>query len=115
MDSSVEIAVVDNAYKVQKSSGWVIFHSDLGVQYTSLEFTNRLKKYGMKAFNSRKGCPYDNSCIEPFHSILKKKQVNNVKYLNYESAKLDLFIFIEGWYNRKRIYRSILSVILLHK
>ena len=107
MDSSVAIAALDNAYKTQKPSDSVIFHSDLGVQYTSTEFINRLKKYRMKASNSRKGCPYDNACIESFHSILKKEQVNNVQYLDYESAKLDLFIFIESWYNRKRIHSSL--------
>lgn len=107
MDSSVAIAALENAYKTQNPSDSVIFHSDLGVQYTSEEFINRLKKYRMKASNSRKGCPYDNACIESFHSILKKEQVNNVQYLDYESAKLDLFIFIESWYNRKRIHSSL--------
>lgn len=107
MDSSVVIAALDNAYKIQKPTESLIFHSDLGVQYTSTEFINRLKKYRMKASNSRKACPYDNACIESFHSILKKEQVNNVQYYDYESAKLDLFIFIESWYNRKRIHSSI--------
>ena len=107
IDSSVAIAALDNAYKIQKPVGSVIFHSDLGVQYTSTEFINRIKKYRMKSSNSRKGCPYDNACIESFHSILKKEQVNNVQYLDFESAKLDLFIFIEAWYNRKRIHGSI--------
>ena len=107
IDSSVAIAALDNAYRLQQPVGSVIFHSDLGVQYTSTEFTNRLKKYRMKSSNSRKGCPYDNACIESFHSILKKEQVNNVQYLDFESAKLDLFIFIESWYNRKRIHGSI--------
>jgi Transposase and inactivated derivatives len=107
MDSSVAIAALDNAYRIQQPIGSVIFHSDLGVQYTSTEFINRLKKYRMKSSNSRKGCPYDNACIESFHSILKKEQVNNVQYYDYESAKLDLFVFIESWYNRKRIHGSI--------
>lgn len=107
MDSSVAIAALDNAYMIQQPIGSVIFHSDLGVQYTSTEFINRLKKYRMKSSNSRKGCPYDNACIESFHSILKKEQVNNVQYYDYESAKLDLFVFIESWYNRKRIHGSI--------
>ena len=107
IDSSVAIAALDNAYILQQPVGSVIFHSDLGVQYTSTDFLNRLKKYRMKSSNSRKGCPYDNACIESFHSILKKEQVNNVQYLDFESAKLDLFIFIESWYNRKRIHGSI--------
>lgn len=107
MNSAVAIAALENAYNIQQPSGSVIFHSDLGVQYTSSEFTNKLKEYGMKSSNSKKGCPYDNACIESFHSILKKEQVNNVIYYDYESAKLDLFMFIEGWYNRKRIHGSI--------
>ncbi|MDQ0162559.1 transposase InsO family protein [Bacillus alveayuensis] len=55
----------------------------------------------------RKGCPYDNNCIESFHAILKKEEVNHVQYLDYESARLALFRYIEGWYNRKRIHGSI--------
>lgn len=108
MDSSVVIEALDNAYMLQQpAADTVIFHSDLGVQYTSDDFLKRLKKYKIKSSNSRKGCPYDNACIESFHSILKKEQVNNVNYYDYESAKLDLFIFIESWYNRKRIHGSI--------
>jgi transposase InsO family protein len=33
--------------------------------------------------------------------------VHQVKYLDYESAKLALFQYIEGWYNRKRIHGQI--------
>ena len=54
MDSSVAIAALENAYKTQNPSDSVIFHSDLGVQYTSEEFINRLKKYRMKASNERR-------------------------------------------------------------
>ena len=56
---------------------------------------------------SYKGSPYDNACIESFHSILKKEEVNHVKYIDYKSAKQALFQYIEGWYNRKRIHGSI--------
>ncbi|GKU24326.1 transposase [Clostridium folliculivorans] len=107
MDAAVAIAALNNAYYIQKPIGSVIFHSDLGTQYTSSEFINTAQKYKIQLSNSRKGCPYDNACIESFHSILKKERVNRVKYYDYESAKLDLFIFIESWYNRKRIHGSI--------
>lgn len=46
--------------------------------------------------------------LNHFHAILKKEEVNNVQYLNYESAKIALFPHIEGWYNhRKRIHGSL--------
>ncbi len=112
MDASVAIAALDNAYTLQQPVGSAIFHSDLVVQYTSTEFLNRLKKYRMKSSNSRKGHNYDNACIESFHSILKKEQVNNVQYFDFESAKLDLFIFIHGTTVKEFMARL---VILLHK
>lgn len=61
----------------------------------------------MKQSFSRKGCPYDNACIESFHAILKKEEIHHVKYLDFQEAKWTLFQYIEGWYNRKRIHGSI--------
>ncbi|WP_141705361.1 integrase core domain-containing protein, partial [Vulcanibacillus modesticaldus] len=51
--------------------------------------------------------PYDNACIESFHAILKKEEVNHVQYLDYYSAKIAIFQYIEGWYNRRRIHSAL--------
>lgn len=107
MDTSLVISALDNAYKAQRPMGNVIFHTDLGTQYTSDKFIEVLKKYNFIPSYSRKGCPYDNACIESFHSILKKEEVNQVKYYDFNSARLALFQFIESWYNRRRIHSSI--------
>lgn len=107
MDTTLIIAALKNAYKTQKPNGSVIFHSDLGTQYTSDAYTRQLLKYNMTASYSGKGCPYDNACIESFHSILKKEEVNRVIYYDYAAARLELFKYIEGWYNRERIHGSI--------
>ena len=56
---------------------------------------------------SRKGCPYDNSYIESFHSILKKEEVNLKKYKDFKDAYNAIFEFIEAWYNRERIHSSL--------
>lgn len=34
--------------------------------------------------------------MESFHAVLKKEEVNHVRYLDFESAKLALFQYIEG-------------------
>ncbi|MFR8041177.1 MULTISPECIES: IS3 family transposase [Clostridium] len=107
MDTNLIIKALKNAYETQTPSGSVIFHSDLGTQYTSEAYADQLKKYNMTASFSRKGCPYDNACIESFHSILKKEEVNRVIYYDYSTARLELFKYIEGWYNRERIHGSI--------
>jgi putative transposase len=56
---------------------------------------------------SRKGCPYDNASTHSFHATLKKEEVYLSKYDSFETARIALFQFIEGWYNRKRIHGSI--------
>lgn len=98
---------LENAIKSQEPLEGLIVHTDLGTQYTSEAFQNQLKSHGMIASFSRKGCPYDNACIESFHATLKKEEVYRNRYLNFETAKLSLFQYIERWYNRKRIHGAI--------
>ncbi|MCM3742471.1 IS3 family transposase [Oceanobacillus luteolus] len=98
---------LENAYVTQKPNDGVIFHSDLGSQYTSDAFTEKIQDYKMTHSFSHKGSPYDNACIESFHAILKKEEVNHVQYLDFNAARVELFKYIEGWYNRKRIHGSI--------
>ena len=45
--------------------------------------------------------------MESFNAILKKEEVNLHEYETFEEARLAIFEFIEGWYNRKRIHSSI--------
>lgn len=98
---------LENAYVTQKPGDGVIFHSDLGSQYTSDDFAQMIQSFKMTHSFSYKGSPYDNACIESFHAILKKEEVNHVQYFDYESAKIALFQYIEGWYNRNRIHGSL--------
>lgn len=107
MTTELVIKALENACSTQKPSKGLIFHSDLGSQYTSDDFAELIKKYKMKHSFSYKGSPYDNACIESFHAILKKEEVNHVQYYDFYSAKIALFKYIESWYNRKRIHGSL--------
>ncbi|WLR41215.1 IS3 family transposase [Bacillus carboniphilus] len=107
MTTDLVTKALDHAYETQFPKKELIFHSDLGSQYTSEEFAESIRSKGIKHSFSRKGCPYDHACIESFHAILKKEEVHQVKYLNYQSANMALFQYIEGWYNRKRIHGGI--------
>ena len=80
----------------------IVLHSDLGSRYTSEEFEKYLQDQGMLHSFSRKGNPYDNACIESFHSVLKKEEVYTTTYYTFEEAKSALFEYIESFYNRKR-------------
>ena len=55
--------------------------------------------------SSAKGCPYDNSCIEPFHATIKKECIYaeaNVGYKYFQTYYDSVFKYIEGFYNSRR-------------
>lgn len=107
MTTDLVVKALNNAYETQNPDEGLILHTDLGSQYTSEEFEKCVQSKGIKHSFSHKGCPYDNACIESFHAILKKEEIHHVIYMDYQSAKISLFQYIEGWYNRKRIHGSI--------
>lgn len=107
MTVDLVIKSLENACLNVKSTKGIILHTDLGTQYTSQKFQELISKKGIIHSFSRKGNPYDNACIESFHSILKKEEVNHNKYYDFKTASRAIFEFIESWYNRKRIHSSI--------
>lgn len=80
----------------------VLFHSDRGVQYASSLFRDHLKKVNAIQSMSRKGNCWDNAVAENFFKTLKSELVKEAKFQHYMGAQLELFEFIEIWYNRKR-------------
>ncbi len=85
----------------------IIFHSDRGVQYSSATFSEMLRNNGIQASMSRSGCPYDNSCVEGFFASLKKQCIYKRKYNTMKEVEKDLFEYIEIFYNRKRLHRTL--------
>jgi transposase InsO family protein len=82
----------------------IVFHSDRGVQYASHEFRELLKDKPVQQSMSRKGNCWDNAVMENFFKILKSETGYNTVYSSMETAKRELFEFIEIWYNRQRIH-----------
>ncbi len=76
-------------------------------QFTSNLYEPALAELKIRHFYSRKDCPYDNACIESFHSVLKKEEINLRKYKDSKKAYNAIFEYIEFLYNRKRIHSSL--------
>ena len=107
MTAELAMKTVKNACLNVKVIEGIILHSDLGTQYTSRIFEDYLSFKGIIHSFSRKGNPYDNACIESFHSVLKKEEINHHKYNDFNTARKAVFEYIESWYNRKRIHGAI--------
>ena len=80
----------------------VIIHSDQGSQYISDNWKSFCKKYNLTLSMSRRGNCLDNAVIESFNSTLKKEKIRGQIYKTRKQAKLDIFEYIETFYNTKR-------------
>ena len=85
-------------------NGRLIFHSDRGVQYACADFRNELKDKPVDQSMSRKGDCWDNAVAESFFKILKSELVRHTRFISRKQAKVEVFEFIEIWYNRKRTH-----------
>lgn len=107
MTAELALEAVKNACLNVKRTEGIILHSDLGSQYTSRVFEHYLSSAKIRHSFSRKGNPYDNACIESFHSVLKKEEIYLHTYQDSKEAGKAIFEYIESWYNRKRIHSAI--------
>ena len=85
----------------------VLHHTDRGSIYGSDEYRNRLISYGLVPSMSRKGDCYDNAVAESFFSTLKNELIYNQRFMTRENAKLEVFKFIEIYYNRQRLHQAL--------
>lgn len=85
----------------------LIFHSDRGVQYACNEFKSLLSKNKILQSMSRKGNCWDNAVAESFFKTLKCEMVYLRKFADKRVARLEVFRYIEGFYNTKRTHSAL--------
>jgi transposase InsO family protein len=56
---------------------------------------------------SRKANCWDNAPVESFFGTLKTELVHYGECLDRDAARHDLFAYIEGYYNRRRLHSAI--------
>jgi transposase InsO family protein len=61
----------------------------------------------MLASMSRKGDCWDNAPMVSFFATLKGELIDERNYLTRIEARADIFTYIEGWYNRRRLHSGI--------
>lgn len=111
MDENIDSNLVADALKMailnRQPGADLVHHSDRGVQYASKLFQSLLKMSGIICSMSGKGNPFDNAVAESFMGKLKVEQTNGKVYKTREEAKLDIFWYIEVFYNRIRRHASL--------
>lgn len=88
-------------------SDYLLFHSDRGSQYTSNAFQQALQDNWILSSMSRKGNCWDNAPMESFFHTLKQEMVYSLQKPTRKTMKQEVFRYIEGYYNTKRLHSSL--------
>ena len=102
LEVSTVISTINKAKSSRDTDMPLIIHTDRGCQYVSEAW--RLATEGMTRSYSHTGYPYDNACIESFHSLIKREWLNRFTIRNYKHAYSLVFEYIETFYNTIRIH-----------
>ena len=85
----------------------VIHHSDQGTQYTSIAFGQRCKDAGVRPSMGSVGDCYDNAMCESFFATLECELLDRSSFRTQSEARLQVFDFIEGFYNTHRRHSAL--------
>ena len=92
MEVSIVIETINKAKACRNTDLPLIIHSDRGSQYISNAWCEATEK--MQQSYSHSGYPYDNACIESFHSLIKREWLNRFHIINYKHAYRLVFLSI---------------------
>ncbi len=99
-------SALDMALTQRRPPRNVLHHSDRGSQYTSLDYQKRLIASDMTARMSRVGNCWDNAPMESFWATLKR-ECADVVFASHSQARVELFGYIMGFYNRQRRHSTL--------
>lgn len=102
LEVSTVISTINKAKASRDTNMPLIIHTDRGCQYVSEAWRQATEK--MTRSYSHTGYPYDNACIESFHSLIKREWLNRFTIRNYRHAYSLVFEYIETFYNTVRIH-----------
>lgn len=107
MRTELPLAALMMAAQRQRPAPGLICHSDRGSQYAADVYGKQIATMKAEASMSRAACCYDNAPMESFFHTLKVELVHQRRWTTREAARRNLFAYIEGYYNRRRIHSAL--------
>jgi len=107
MTSDLTLRALRMAIRRRQPDPGLIHHSDQGSQYTDKQYQALLRAHGIQASMNGVGSWYDNAPMESFFGTLKSERVHHYQYRTRDDASPDLFYYIEGFYNPRRLHSSL--------
>jgi transposase InsO family protein len=102
LQTELPLAALQMALQQRHPEPGLLHHSDRGSQYTSDLYQSVLHGYRCRVSMSRVANCLDNAPMESFFGTLKTERTDHRHYRTRAEAQSDIFLYIEGFYNRRR-------------
>jgi len=85
----------------------LIHHSDRGVQYVSIRYTERLAEAGIEPSVGSKGDSYDNAMAESIIGLFKTETIHRLgPWRGIDHVEIETLIWVD-WFNNRRLLEPI--------
>lgn len=89
-------------YERRPTQGGLIHHSDRGVQYVSIRYTERLAEAGIEPSVGSVGDSYDNALAETINGLYKAEVIHRRSWKSLQEVELATLKWVD-WFNHKRL------------
>ena len=93
-------------YRGDQMDGHLVHHSDRGVQYTSIRYTERLGDISAVRSVGRKGDSYDNAAAESLNSLYKRELIDREGPWDGVTDVTMATMEWVAWYNNERLHST---------
>jgi len=84
----------------------LIHHSDRGVQYLAIRYTERLAEAGAVTSVGSRGDSYDNALAESFNGLYKAELIRRRPWRGLDDVEFETLDYI-NWFNHRRLHGEI--------
>jgi len=106
-EQALAVEALQQAIHSRRPAAGLLHHSDRGGQYASANYQDVLDRHGMICSMSRPGNCLDNAVVESFFHTLKTEWLYHYRFRTRAQARLSIFDYIEGFYNRTRLHSAL--------
>jgi len=108
--SDLALYALEQALHANSEIDHLVHHSDRGVQYLSIRYTERLAGAGVEPSVGSVGDPYDNALAETIFGLYKTEVIRpNGPWRNLEEVEFATLEWVD-WFNNRRLFGPIGNV-----
>ena len=103
LKSDIALDALEQALSARTPDAGLIHHSDRGVQYLSIRYTDRLAEAGIAPSVGSVGDSYDNALAETINGLYKTEVIRRKgPWRNIDAVEYATLVWVD-WFNNKRL------------